>query len=238
MKPSRRFAAILLLLDGIAFIGVFYLAAYVRGLFSVNPYALTDLIFPFGLLVTALYLIDGYKPRTDMMGLDYTSQHFIAITAAAACLLLTTFVFITKGITLHSSRAVLMTSFAMLSALTLSYRRVLYHRYLRKRGNQSIVFVGAPEHCIQFRQEYERNGMLQPLILCAVPGEEHSSHSERLPAKLCTMEQVLNDSRSGNVQIEAIVLRESGRDLPSPVSQQLVGLYFAGIPTYTLDGQS
>ena len=33
-------------------------------------------------LVVALYLIDGYKLRTDMLSLDYTSQHTIALLSA------------------------------------------------------------------------------------------------------------------------------------------------------------
>ena len=35
--------------------------------------------------------------------------------------------------------------------------------------------------------------------------------------------------------IEAIVLRESSRDIPPEMAQQLVNLYFGGVPTYTLE---
>jgi lipopolysaccharide/colanic/teichoic acid biosynthesis glycosyltransferase len=35
--------------------------------------------------------------------------------------------------------------------------------------------------------------------------------------------------------IEAIVLRESSRDIPPEIAQQLVSLYFGGVPTYTLE---
>jgi lipopolysaccharide/colanic/teichoic acid biosynthesis glycosyltransferase len=37
------------------------------------------------------------------------------------------------------------------------------------------------------------------------------------------------------VSVEAIVLRESARDLAPEISQDLVRLYFAGVPTYTLE---
>ena len=35
--------------------------------------------------------------------------------------------------------------------------------------------------------------------------------------------------------IEAIVLRESGKNIPPEIAQQLVSLYFGGVPTYTLE---
>lgn len=234
MKPSRKFAALLFALDAMAFLGVFYLSAFVRGLLPGSLYLPSDLLLPFGLLVILLYLIDGYKPRTDMMGLDYTSQHVIAVGGAATLVLLFTYVFITSSFSLHSSRGVLMASFVVLAPVTLSYRRILYGRHLLKRGSRSIVFVGDSAHCEQFRAEYARNAMMQPLILCRADDvTSNAGASGKDDAH--TIERVLGDVISGRIDIEAIVLQESNRELPSPVSQQLVGLYFGGVPTYTLE---
>jgi hypothetical protein len=50
-----------------------------------------------------------------------------------------------------------------------------------------------------------------------------------------TFREVLGEIESGRLSVEAIVLRESGRELPGDISQPLVELYFKGVPTYTLE---
>ncbi|HWA84799.1 MAG TPA: sugar transferase, partial [Opitutus sp.] len=46
---------------------------------------------------------------------------------------------------------------------------------------------------------------------------------------------VLEDIRTRGRPVEAIVLRESSRELPAETSGQLVELFFKGVPTYTLE---
>jgi len=64
--------------------------------------------------LSPLYLIDGYKPRTDMMSLDYTSLHVIALFSAMVGTLAADLRHHHEGFTLQSSRVVIMGSFAAL----------------------------------------------------------------------------------------------------------------------------
>jgi len=46
---------------------------------------------------------------------------------------------------------------------------------------------------------------------------------------------VLDEVERGQLAVEAIVLRESARELSPEISRRLVQLYFTGVPTYTLE---
>ena len=50
-----------------------------------------------------------------------------------------------------------------------------------------------------------------------------------------TFETLLESIATSQVQVEAIVVKESGKDLPRDIPLKLVQLYFDGTPTYTLE---
>jgi lipopolysaccharide/colanic/teichoic acid biosynthesis glycosyltransferase len=50
-----------------------------------------------------------------------------------------------------------------------------------------------------------------------------------------SFESVLESIASSKFQVEAIVVKESGNNLPADIPMKLVQLYFSGIPTYTLE---
>jgi lipopolysaccharide/colanic/teichoic acid biosynthesis glycosyltransferase len=50
-----------------------------------------------------------------------------------------------------------------------------------------------------------------------------------------SFEDVIQRAEKQELPIEAIVLRESSREFPPAVSQQLIRLFFNGVPTYTLE---
>ncbi len=185
-------------------------------------------------MVFAIYLIDCYKSRTDMMSLDYTSQHVIALALATLATLLLTFAFIPGGYSLQSSRAVIALSFMLLAPITLSYRRSIYWRFDRQRGERSFVFLGNRASCAAFREECQRVGTTQPVVYTVVSNESAAPFSPTADI-LRPFHEVIDEVRQGKLAVEAIILRESNRDLQPEVSQQLVTLYFAGVPTYTLE---
>lgn len=119
---------------------------------------------PVVLAMIAIYLVDGYKARTDMMSVDYTSQHAIALVSALIFTLLITYVVIPSGYELQSSRGVILVAYLALVPVTLSYRRIAYSQVLRARGIRSIVFVGDPGSCQAFHEECNKIGMAQPVI--------------------------------------------------------------------------
>jgi exopolysaccharide biosynthesis polyprenyl glycosylphosphotransferase len=233
MISERYTPLLLLLLDLVAAILVFNVAAHYRGI--SDHLLLAPLTGPIVTVVVSIYLIDGYRVRTDMLSLDYASQHSIALASAFLATLLFTFVFITNYIELQSSRGVIALSFAGLLPITLAYRRTIYQRAVAFQGERSFVFLGDHESCIGFRDECEKMGTRQPVVYTVISEASVAPFSVCDAQPLRLIDDVLGDIQSGKLPVAAIILRENNRKLAPEIAQRLVHLYFAGVPTYTLE---
>ncbi|PTY04666.1 polyprenyl glycosylphosphotransferase [Opitutaceae bacterium EW11] len=234
MTIGRKVALGLVVVDTIALATVLNGMAWARGILAFGGPIVEPLIIPLAALGIALYLIDGYKLHTDMLSLDYASQHSIALIAAMGGTLLLTFVVIPSGYPLQQSRSVVALTFLVLIPVTLAYRRWLYGRFQAARRERSIVFIGDPASAATFREEWARAGMQQPLIF-ATGQTGNTAPGIDAPAVPLPFSEILSWMRKGQLAVEAIVLRESNREVTAEMSQQLVDLYFGGIPTYTLE---
>ncbi len=231
MKLGRKTTVAFLLFDILAVGVVFNLIGAARGIYAFNGLIIAPLAMPALALIAALYLIDGYKMRTDMLSLDYASMHAIAVLSATLATLLVTFVVIPSGYPLQHSRAVVALSFISLIPATLVHRRLLYARHLRHRKNRSLVFLGDRSSSQSFQEECTLAGMTQTVVVVAGENEKPVRPDETT----VTFEQLLTKIDAYELTVEAIVLRESNRDLTPEIFQQLVNLYFSGVPTYTLE---
>jgi exopolysaccharide biosynthesis polyprenyl glycosylphosphotransferase len=211
---------------------VFNIVGWLRGIIESNAWVIGPLLVPAILLILSLYLIDGYKAHTDMMSLDYTSQHIIAFTSALIATLVATFVIIPSGYTLQQSRSVTILSFLLLTPVTLSYRRLIWSKLYKARNGRSLVFLGDQESCAVFKSECEKQGLQQQIILCSTGGE---SVNQGDGLELHPFDQVLGQLNNGQLEIEALVLRETNREMTDELSRTLIGLYFSGVPTFTLE---
>ncbi len=233
MTKPRYFTLGLLALDVITTFVVLGLASHLRGVgfptISFGAPAVT--------LIAATYLIQGYKTQTDMLSLDYASQHSIAVVAAMLTTLLLTYAIAPAGYELvpQSSRSVIILTFVVLLPLTVSYRRLIYLRRLAREGARSVVFLGDQASAQAFRGECERMGMRQPIIVAASRAESTAPFSSTATDTRRPFAAVLADIENGRLLVEAIVVRETSLELRSDVSRQLVRLYFAGVPTFTLE---
>ena len=221
INANRRIPIILLFADAVSVVAIFNLVSFLRGV--GGGWFLWALTAPVMVNLISIHLIDGYGSRADMLSVDYTSSHLIATFFACLGTLILTFVFIPAGFELQGSRAVILLSFALIGPVTLGYRRFLYSRTVVHRGGQHIVFVGGTTDFEIFDAECKRMGTKAPRI--------HADTTENFAA----FKSVLDDISSSRLQVEAIALKESGRDLPPEAPLSLVQLYFDGTPTYTLE---
>jgi len=226
---------ILLGLDVTVTILIFNIIGSYRGIADHPIFG--PLAAPLFVLVAAVYLIDGYNARTDMLSVDYFSLHTIAILSAMVATLLLTFVIFPEGYELHSSRGVIALTFVALIPLTLGYRRMIHMQTASARSASSLVFVGDHAACQMFREECWKMGMQQPVIDATIDegGAPPTVAGKKTAAPQQPLRAVLEDTAAGRVAVEAIVLRESNIELPPDVAQQLVRLFFQGVPTYTLE---
>jgi exopolysaccharide biosynthesis polyprenyl glycosylphosphotransferase len=234
MAHHRRFAILLALLDFAALVLAFNLA--VTGYLhrpTEQGIILTPLLAPFVILVLALYLIDGYKSRTDMISVDYTSHHLIALGSTLVATLLLTYAIFPENYPLQQSRVVIALSFFLLTPVTLSYRRLLYQWQLRRRGQRTLIFWGNRVSCVLFQEECTKVGFKLPVVFSTSDATAVGEAGDGL--KLELFEDILARVQQGKFAAEAIVLRESNRELRPDLAEQLVNLYFSGVPTYTLE---
>ena len=234
MSLGRTTTILLLLLDAIATIVVFNVVRHFWVGGQQEHLILSTLNWPLLAIVFSIFLIDGYKARTDMLALDYTSQHSIALIGAVLGTLLFTYAFVPEGYELQSSRAVIAFSFTILVPLTLGYRRLIYPLVLKSQGERSLVFLGDQPGCEVFRDECAKMEMVQPIIYTVVSTSSVAPFHDR-NITLRQFDDVLEEIERGDLEVEAIVLRESSRELSPDLSQRLVQLYFSGVPSYTLE---
>jgi lipopolysaccharide/colanic/teichoic acid biosynthesis glycosyltransferase len=123
-----------------------------------------------------------------------------------------------------------------MTALTLGYRRIIYLRRLSTRISRSILFVGDRPSCALFQEECLRMAMIQP-VRCVAPKRVTDENSDAAAEQNGKGELgiVLGEVETGRLPVEAVVLRESASGLTAEISRRLVQLYFAGVPTYTLE---
>jgi exopolysaccharide biosynthesis polyprenyl glycosylphosphotransferase len=187
-----------------------------------------ELFVPALFVLVVFALIDGYHPRADHLSLDYTTQHLVAVVAAALATLLVTFVVIPGGYPLQQSRLVIALAFLALAPATLLPRRILALRRAAVQQGRAVVFVGEAEQAGHFAAECARMGFDRP-HLAAAPDSASAG-----PGRPC-LADVVERIESGELAAESIILRESSRNLPPGLPDRLVALHFSGVATYTLE---
>jgi len=241
MWPSRYISLILLPLDAIAVWAVFNFIGRIRGVVREDHWVILPLLLPFGLVVLALYLIDGYRSRTDMLSLTYASEHLIALLISFLATLLLTFALIPKGHLLQQSRSVVALSFLALTPVTLFYRRRSSTARTRDRRMRPVVFVEDNGSRRTFAEECAKMNLTQSVLYtrCAaasgLPPVDPSGNTLRDETSTESAEQVLGRIEEGTLKVEALVLPESGAKFTPEVSKKLVRLCFVGVPTYTVE---
>lgn len=235
MTQGRIVTLILVLLDAVAVIVAFNFTAWCWGVLQWEGFILAPLTLPMLMHLLAIYLIDGYSPRTDLMSVTYTSLHAIALVFVLLFTLLLTYAFIPAGFALQVSRLVITGACLLLIPVTLSYRRMLYQRVQAHKQQRYFMFLGSAENCIAFKEECRKTGMTQSVLYAThatfARGFTEPSASVSTPP-FGDVARYLEEYQ-GN--IDAIILRETSNELPAAVAQRLMELHFSGVPTYTLE---
>ncbi len=229
MNSSRLIRLLLLVADIVSTVVVFELVNYSRGL--PGHLSISALMLPAALLILGIYLIDGYRIRTDVRTIDYTSSHIIAIVITMLVMLLLTFILIPAGYELQESRVVIVFSFLALIVPTLGVRRLLHRQLSAVSSGRSLLYLGDRAGRADFRRECAKMGVRQPVLYSSFGPADDAEPGEVLRP----LEEVLRDISEGRLSAGAIVLRESSRELSPATAERLVDLYFRGIPTYTLE---
>ncbi len=234
MSKGRFITLALVLLDAAAVFLVFNFVAWAWGVLQWEGVILAPLTLPVVMHFFAVYLIDGYNRRTDMMSVTYTSLHSIALVFVLLFTLLLTYAFIPAGFPLQVSRLVITGSCLLLIPITLSYRRIFYQRQQAHKQQRYFLFLGSPLSCVAFKEECRKSGMTQSVLYATNDAFAHGSTSADT-ASAPPYGDVAHYLTEYEGSLDAIILRESSQELPPAVAQKLIELHFSGVPTYTLE---
>ncbi len=234
MTQGRTITIVLVLFDALAVILAFNFVAWTWGVVHWAGLILGPLTLPVLMHFLAVYLIDGYNPRTDMMSVTYTSQHSIALVFVLLFTLLLTYAFIPAGFPLQTSRLVITGACLLLIPITLSYRRFFYQRQQAHKQQRYFMFLGSPLSCVAFKEECRKSGMTQSVLYAT-----HDTFARGITQPGTTSAPPFGDVAHYLTEyqgsLDAIILRESSHELPPAVAQKLIELHFSGVPTYTLE---
>ncbi len=238
MTIHRGHLALLLALDTFVVFATFNVLGQLRGILGNGDWLFSPLLTPWLFTLIGLFLIDGYRSRTEMMSADYTSQHFVAVGFALLATLLVSYVVITAGSRLEDSRLVIALGFFCVAFLTLSYRRSIHRLLKNERSDRAVLFLGDQVSCETFRAACEENDFAQKVIYAytsdATPPPFRSSASADT-STLRMYRAVIDEIRSGQINVEAVVLKETTSSIPPGLADELTELYFTGVPTFTLE---
>lgn len=235
MTPGRIATLLLVLLDAVAVVVAFNFVAWTWGVWQWNGLILAPLTLPVLMHFLAIYLIDGYSPRTDLMSVTYASLHTIALVFVLLFTLLLTYAFIPAGFALQASRLVITGACLLLIPVTLSYRRALHQRAQARRRQRYFLFLGSAESCISFKEECRQTGMTQSVLYATHATFARGFTQPGTGISAPPYGDVTHYLEEYEGYIDAIILRETSQELPAAVAQKLMELHFSGVPTYTLE---
>ena len=236
LNSKLRVSLTLILLDGVTFVGIFYLFTFIRhgGNFPFGN-NLHLLSVPFAFTFLSYYVINSYSLKTDLISLNYTLEHLLASLVAAFLTILTIYSF-TLVPAQQFSRAVMPLSFLAFSYLSLSYRRLIYKKASNHFGQRYFLILGA-------------GNLAKSLFLdCKNSNIKHDFRvidlkCESIGKPLCGSEEdgpiIENDlikllGLFGN-KIDAIILAEDRRGLQKGVLEKLIYCHLQDTPVYSIE---
>jgi lipopolysaccharide/colanic/teichoic acid biosynthesis glycosyltransferase len=78
-------------------------------------------------------------------------------------------------------------------------------------------------------------GNTQPIVYAVLNDASAGPFATSEEHSLRRFEEVLAEVQSGKLAVEAIIMRETSRELHLEINQRLLNLFFGGVPTYTLE---
>jgi exopolysaccharide biosynthesis polyprenyl glycosylphosphotransferase len=222
--------------DILCWILLYGMVGYVRrDQFFISPFefVLVDCIV-LAVILQALYIVGGYNRNTEMRGLIYTTEHFLAISVAAAVSAMLIYSAATFDQTMKPSRSVLLLSFMIFLPVSLFYRRWIRSYVVARSAHRSFLVVGSGATAARFYAAYKNSQSGQKLDFVPV-GNEHvgqpiaGAGSPVVQGNLTDKLGQLSERYSG------IILAEKANSLETQLLERLVRAQFHQTRVYTLE---
>jgi exopolysaccharide biosynthesis polyprenyl glycosylphosphotransferase len=222
--------------DILCWVVLYGIVGYIRrDEFFVSPFefVLVDCVV-LAVILQALYIVGGYSRNTEMRGLIYTTEHILAIAAAAAISAMLIYSAATFDQTMKPSRGMLLLSFMLFLPVSLLYRRWIRNYVVAGSVGRTFLVIGSGAAEARFYDAYKNSPNGQQLDFVdltdervgqPIAGEESPVVQGNLAGKL----NHLSERYSG------IILAEKTNSLGTPLLERLVRAQFHQTRVYTLE---
>jgi exopolysaccharide biosynthesis polyprenyl glycosylphosphotransferase len=222
--------------DILCWVVLYGIVGYIRrDEFFVSPFefVLVDCVV-LAVILQALYIVGGYSRNTEMRGLIYTTEHILAIAAAAAISAMLIYSAATFDQTMKPSRGMLLLSFMLFLPVSLFYRRWIRNYVVASSANRTFLVIGSGATAACFYDAYKNSPNGQQLDFVdlrderigePIAGEGSPVVQGNLAGKL----NHLSERYSG------IILAEKANSLSAQLLERLVRAQFHQTRVYTLE---
>lgn len=226
----------LLSVDFVAWIAIYSTAGYVRhdAFYSAPLQYLIVEASQLAIVVQAIFVIGGYNRNTEMRSLTYTTEHFLAIAAAAAISLAVVYSAATFDHSMRPSRSVLLMSFLLFAPVSLEYRRLLRRVVAASTADRAFLVVGSGDLAVEFFRAYKSSPTQQRLEFVDLSGERAGQLLDGTGSPVVETGIAAKLDRLGE-NYSGIILAERVDRIKPELLQQLVRTQFQRTRVYTLE---
>lgn len=187
-----------------------------------------------GVLVTMLFIIGGYDRHTNPRGLEYSTEHILAILGAAAVSFLIIYSAASFDQTMKPSRGVIVFSFLLFLPLSLAYRRLIHRSVSESTARRSYLVIGSGALAAEFYRDYKASP--RPQYLHFVNYEGHAA-GHRVAGEGSPVVEGDCEGKLANLDhtCSGVVLAEGLETIPQPLLERLVRTQFQRTRVYTLE---
>jgi exopolysaccharide biosynthesis polyprenyl glycosylphosphotransferase len=166
-------AILFLLLDIASWAIIYGSIVYARNDQSFSgpfEFAVVELV-QLAVIVQALFIIGGYSPRTDMLGLAYTAEHILAMISALGVSALILYSAATFDQSMKPGRGSVLASFILFTPVSLLYRRALRIRMTTASASRAFLVLGSGKLASDFYRTYRASVNNQRLEFVDLEGK-------------------------------------------------------------------
>src|SRR5438046_6066909 len=145
--------------DILCWVVLYGIVGYIRrDQFFVSPFefVLVDCVV-LAVILQAIYIVGGYSRNTEMRGLIYTTEHILAIAAAAAISAMLIYSAATFDQTMKPSRGMLLLSFMLFLPVSLLYRRWIRNYVVASSARGTFLVIGSGTAASCFYDAYKNS---------------------------------------------------------------------------------
>jgi exopolysaccharide biosynthesis polyprenyl glycosylphosphotransferase len=231
-------ALTLITTDLIVWFATFLVLSQLRLFFagSANQLEWETLIIPSLVTILSLQIIGGYDRRTDMMSLEYATQHIITMFLAFGISTFVLYGIFVFGNEVKTSRLIFFLSFPIFSILTLFARRRLGFVLAQHHALRHFVLISDFATAASFERLYRKRGMPQNLKIYTTDATVETYQSNQPVTKGMKMADNLSKALAElTYESDGVIIGMPPSKLDPSLTEILAYVHFQHIPVYTLE---